>query len=133
MRKGKLVEQGSHEELLQIQDGVYHGLVYAQALAMDEDDEKADSVVLHKEKTVEAITDRRSESVDSRPTSREEPQWKEKGFLASGGLMIAEQRNHVIPYLVALLGILGAGAVYPIQAYVFAVRTFLENLEYSAN
>lgn len=128
MRKGKLVEQGSHEELLQIEDGVYHGLVYAQNLEMEAEDDGADGAGLQKEDTVEAKRSGSSEFMENRPSSSEEPQWKDKGFLASGGLMISEQRNHVVPYLVAFVGILGAGAVYPIQAYVFAVRTFLQRL-----
>lgn len=124
MRQGKLVEQGSHEELLRIENGVYHGLVYAQNLATEADADESDGLALNKEQTAEAGIAETVDSSEERPSSSEEPKWKNKGFLSSGGRMIAEQRHHVIPYLFAFLGILGAGAVYPIQAYVFAVCIF---------
>lgn len=119
MRQGRLVEQGNHEELLRIEGGVYHGLVYAQNLAVEADEEDLDGVALQKTKTAES---EKSEIVTSEEPSlsSEDPEWKDKSFLASGGRMIAEQRHHVILYSFAFLGILGAGAVYPIQAYIFA-------------
>ncbi|KAF1976540.1 P-loop containing nucleoside triphosphate hydrolase protein [Bimuria novae-zelandiae CBS 107.79] len=120
MRQGKLVEQGSHEELLRIEDGVYHGLVYAQNLAMDAEMEEIEGAALKKIKSVQSEKSQIVETAESPSTSSEDLQWKDKGFLASGGLMIAEQRHHIVLYVFAFMGILGAGAVYPIQAYVFA-------------
>ncbi|KAL1607999.1 ABC-type transporter tr06 [Paraconiothyrium brasiliense] len=120
MRQGKLVEQGSHEELLQIENGVYHGLVYAQELAMEADEEELEGAALTKTKTAETEKSDMVEAEEERPSSKEEPEWKDKSFLGSGGRMIMEQRHHTILYLFALMGILTAGAVYPVQAYVFA-------------
>lgn len=119
MRQGQLVEQGSHEELLRLEDGVYHGLVYAQNLAM-EDGEELEEVALRRTKTAETEKSEVVSAEEERPSSKEEPEWKDKGFMATGGRMILEQRHHTTLYLFAFLGILCAGAVYPIQAYVFA-------------
>ncbi|KAJ4353573.1 ABC-type transporter tr06 [Didymosphaeria variabile] len=120
MRQGQLVEQGSHEELLKIENGVYYGLVYAQNLAMEADEEEFEEKALAKTKTTETEKSEIVEAEEERPSSKEQPEWKDKSFLGSGGRMIAEQRHHTILYLLAFLGILCAGAVYPIQAYVFA-------------
>ena len=127
MRQGALVEQGSHEELLQIDGGVYHGLVYAQELAMETDEDGLSAVDLQKTKTTETVKDDVIESEENRPPLNDDLEWKNKSFLASGGRMIAEQRHHSVLYFFAFLGILGAGAVYPIQAYVFAVCMIWRN------
>ncbi|KAL5423339.1 ABC-type transporter tr06 [Paraphaeosphaeria minitans] len=119
MRQGKIVEQGSHDELVQVEDGVYHGLVYAQNLAM-EADEGLEDAPLRKSKTAESEKSDMVETEEDRPSSKEEPEWTDKNFMSTGGRMILEQRHHTILYLLAFMGILGAGAVYPIQAYVFA-------------
>ncbi|KAK7184542.1 ABC transporter transmembrane region [Paraphaeosphaeria sporulosa] len=119
MRQGKLVEQGSHDELVKIEDGVYHSLVYAQNLAMEADEELADAP-LRKSKTAETEKSDIVETEEDRPASKDEPEWTDKSFMSTGGRMILEQRHHTVLYLLAFVGILGAGAVYPIQAYVFA-------------
>ncbi|KAF2451027.1 leptomycin B resistance protein pmd1 [Karstenula rhodostoma CBS 690.94] len=120
MRQGKLVEQGTHDELVEIEDGVYHGLVYAQSLAMEADEEELEGAPLRKATTAETEKSEIVETEDERPASKDEPERTDKSFLSSGGRMILEQRHHTILYLFTFVGILGAGAVYPIQAYVFA-------------
>src|SRR5436305_1515026 len=46
LRQGKLVEEGGHEALLQNKDGVYHGLVHAQELAMSHAEDDDDGLTL---------------------------------------------------------------------------------------
>ncbi|KAF5844304.1 hypothetical protein GGP41_004490 [Bipolaris sorokiniana] len=46
--------------------------------------------------------------------------YKKQGLLRSFGRLLYEQRYHWILYSVAILGILASGAVYPLQAYIFA-------------
>ncbi|PZC87717.1 MdlB, ABC-type multidrug transport system, ATPase and permease component, partial [Pyrenophora tritici-repentis] len=50
LRQGKLVEQGTHEDLLKIDAGVYYGLVHAQEIAMEAEHTDDDNV-LEKVKT----------------------------------------------------------------------------------
>lgn len=38
----------------------------------------------------------------------------------SFGRLLVEQRHHWFLYTISILGVLGAGAVYPLQAYIFA-------------
>ncbi|KAF2713122.1 P-loop containing nucleoside triphosphate hydrolase protein [Pleomassaria siparia CBS 279.74] len=119
LRKGKLVEQGSHEELLKNEDGVYYGLVNAQELTMEAEEEAEKDIVLSKTKTNGTEhSDVTHEHEDHVAT--EEAGYKQQGLLMSFGRLIVEQRSHWALYSIAILGILCAGAVYPIQAYIFA-------------
>ncbi len=58
-------------------------------------------------------------SGDGRATE-DEVIWKPKSFINSFGLLLAEQKRNWPWYLLLCLGCAGAGAGYPIQAYLFA-------------
>jgi ABC-type multidrug transport system fused ATPase/permease subunit len=129
LRQGKVVEEGTHEELLRDQDGLYHGLVNAQALVMGQDK-------LHKEETlgIELVaepsrqTDRAAKSDAVLPSTAthlaeiddKEKQYKRKSFFTSFGRLVYEQRTHWLLYSMVITGAMGAGVVYPLQAYIFA-------------
>lgn len=73
---------------------------------------------------VERVKSNENEKVEeSKPeihAPEDNPTYKEKGLMRSFGRLVAEQRQHWFLYTMATLGILGGGAVYPIQAYIFA-------------
>jgi ABC-type multidrug transport system fused ATPase/permease subunit len=120
LRQGKLVEEGSHEDLLKIENGVYHGLVHAQELALAAEEESEDpDVGIHKVKTAETERSSKSHKYEENK-SAEDSEYKNRGLLNSFGRLIVEQRHHWILYTLTIIGILGAGAVYPLQAYLFA-------------
>ena len=120
VRKGKLVEQGTHEELVKIETGVYHGLVHAQELTM----EGGDTQITPEDAVVEESKVTDSQEADGKEEKNEiakvNPEYKEKGLLRSFGRLLKEQRSHWVLYSIAGIGILTAGAIYPIQAYIFA-------------
>lgn len=119
LRKGKLIEQGTHDELLAIEAGVYHGLVTAQNLAVEaEEGDSIDGSALKKATTTNTEKDEIFDSASH--TSNEDPDYKPVGLFNSFGRLMYEQRHHWVLYSFAIFGILGAGALYPIQAYVFA-------------
>jgi ATP-binding cassette subfamily B (MDR/TAP) protein 1 len=118
MRQGQLVEQGTHDELLDIEAGVYRGLVIAQNLAMDADSDGVESAPLEKIST--ADDDKTSLRSSASHVSAADPAYVPVGLFNSFGRLIFEQRHHWILYSIAIIGILGAGAVYPLQAFVFA-------------
>ncbi|KAF2429412.1 P-loop containing nucleoside triphosphate hydrolase protein [Tothia fuscella] len=133
LRKGKLVEQGTHEELLQYEDGIYHGLVRAQSLSMGHEELDDDAIVLDDEGTKDPEKVSKDEETSIRPVSvtsasdaPPDVKYKDKGFFESFGLIIREQRSHWLLYCVVIIGAIGGGAVYPIQAYLFAkiIETF---------
>ncbi|KAF2279224.1 P-loop containing nucleoside triphosphate hydrolase protein [Westerdykella ornata] len=118
LRNGRLVEEGTHEELVDIEDGVYHGLVKSQKLALEAEEEAGDEPEIHKTKTRES--EQSTEHTGEQHLVAEDPEYKNRGLLNSFGRLIVEQRRHKILYTLAILGILGAGAVYPLQAWIFS-------------
>ncbi|KAL6704937.1 ABC-type transporter tr06 [Coniothyrium glycines] len=127
LRQGKLVEQGTHNELLQNDLGVYYGLVHAQELTAEAERDLEEDLSIGKVATAEDRQiyeqDRKSE------TSEINIEYKNKGLVNSFGRLLAEQRHHWMLYSIAIFGVCGAGAVYPLQAYIFGnvmnVFTFL--------
>jgi ATP-binding cassette subfamily B (MDR/TAP) protein 1 len=100
LRTGVVVEEGTHNELLQNPEGVYSGLVRAQTLEMGNDDfeegiqqDELDQIneeeKLHRTKTAEK--------------EDEEKQWKERGVFRSFGFLMWEQRIRWFLYVLILL------------------------------
>ncbi|KAH7071899.1 leptomycin B resistance protein pmd1 [Paraphoma chrysanthemicola] len=118
LRKGQLAEQGTHDELVKLELGVYRGLVTAQDLALEAEGEDGADMTLQKTDT--ADTKHSIEHEPVRQTLLEDPEYKPTGIVNTFGRLMYEQRHHWVLYSVAIVGILGSGAVYPIQAYVFA-------------
>jgi ATP-binding cassette subfamily B (MDR/TAP) protein 1 len=118
MRQGKLVEQGTHDELLEIETGVYRGLVTAQSLAIEAAEEDIEDAPLKKIPTTNS-TNTHTQEITSH-TSPEDPEYKPRGLVNSFGRLLYEQRHHWILYTIAIIGILGAGATSPLQAWLFA-------------
>jgi ATP-binding cassette subfamily B (MDR/TAP) protein 1 len=113
MRKGKLVEQGSHEDLLANEDGIYYGLINAQKLTTEtaaDSDGLLEDKSLAKVRTSEtAKSDTPDSTSHASSTEEEEAEYKDKSFLQSGGKLIYEQRHHWLLYCFAGIGMLGAG------------------------
>jgi ABC-type multidrug transport system fused ATPase/permease subunit len=120
LRKGKLVEEGTHEELVNIETGVYRGLVHAQELTMESDDIQStpDDSTIDESKAADFQEAEVQE--EKNEIAKINPEYKERGLLRSFGLFLVEQRSHWFLYSVAALGILTAGVIYPVQAYIFA-------------
>lgn len=122
LRQGKLVEEGSHEQLLTNEDGVYYGLVNAQELSMFKEEEQDDGISLKPTKTNATehseVTQHGPSGVT--PDVDEETEYKYHGIVRSFGRLLYEQRSRWISYSLTVFGAMGAGAVYPLQAYTFA-------------
>ncbi|KAI1568196.1 MdlB ABC-type multidrug transport system ATPase and permease component [Pyrenophora tritici-repentis] len=118
LRQGKLVEQGTHEDLLKIDAGVYYGLVHAQEIAMEAEHTDDDNVLEKVKTTRSEVIEKHT--VSSHTSESAEPEYKQQGLLRSFGRLIYEQRQHWILYALAIAGILASGAVFPLQAWIFA-------------
>lgn len=102
LSKGKLIEQGTHEELLEDENGVYHGLVYAQQLTLGD----AEDLELQKAST-QGSTSAGGVSEGAMAEKEEEstePTYKTKGLLQSFGLLVVEQRKHFVWFILTLMG-----------------------------
>ncbi|KAL2404594.1 ABC multidrug transporter E [Exophiala dermatitidis] len=117
MREGCKVEEGTHQQLLSMPDGLYASLVRAQQLEAEsapDTVENEDEVYfdnLERKETTGSL----KEKPDG-PTST----YKAKGFFRSFGRFIYEQRRQWVLYLFVLAGAAGAGASFSIQSYIFA-------------
>lgn len=120
LRQGKLVEEGTHDELLQLEAGVYRGLVYAQELTVESEDAHhiSDEAQLEQVNTADA-KQATAEETESH-TTIDDPEYKERGLLLSFGRLLYEQRGQWLLYSISTVGILMAGAIYPLQAFIFA-------------
>jgi ATP-binding cassette subfamily B (MDR/TAP) protein 1 len=104
LRDGKLAEEGTHEQLLEIPEGVYSGFVKAQAVEMGEETFE-DDISEEMDQVAEADKD----SKNSSEVTEERPDFKQGGFIGSFGLLLFEQRSRWIMYTLTLLGAMGGG------------------------
>ncbi|KAI1161374.1 multidrug resistance protein [Nemania serpens] len=120
LKKGKVVEKGNHESLLQNETGVYYGLVHAQQLSLGEPAEASDSEGAEEEH-IDAILSREKSAAVSNIADEPKPEsWEERGLFGSFGKLLYEQRSRFPVYAVILIAAAGAGSGSPIQAWLFA-------------
>jgi ATP-binding cassette, subfamily B (MDR/TAP), member 1 len=118
LKKGNVIEEGTHESLLENEDGAYWALVNAQKLIMGETfaDE---SDLIESSKTDDLIPTMSSISEEAK-TTEETTSWKRKGFFNSFGRLLYEQSVQWPFYTLLLIGCIGAASAYPLQAWLFA-------------
>ena len=116
--KGKVVEQGTHDELLSRSDGAYFRLVSAQHLSGTTIDgiENSAPVSGKLETKVSDTEDEMAEEESKEPWNK----YRRRGVFGSFGLMLFEQRAY-FPWLVTvLIGTLATGVSMPLQSYLMA-------------
>ena len=128
LKEGVTVEEGTHDELVTREDGVYANLVLAQHLELGgtenehaealEQATKADAgdLVLEKTKSKASKLGDAEETSSTSVTAG----YKPRGFFDSVGRFLYEQRKHRLIYSLILLGSLGGGAAFATQAYLFS-------------
>lgn len=130
MRQGELVEEGTHDHLLENEDGVYFGLVRAQAIAMGAESLTDDTIVLDEE--IPEQVEKKSKVIDAtiqsitRASGEVERGYKDTGFIRSFGRLIYEQRSHWILYsLIVLSSAAGGGKFYspPCRTVLLTIST----------
>jgi ATP-binding cassette subfamily B (MDR/TAP) protein 1 len=109
LRAGLVAEEGTHAQLLENPDGVYSGLVRAQALEMG-DDKPEDIEQQDEEEQLRRVrTEDAEKSKDKALDDFIEPGWKERGVLRSFGTLVVEQRHRWFLYIVLVSACAGAG------------------------
>lgn len=117
LRKGKAIQQGTHEELIAQKGGAYWNLATAQQLAMGSD-ERTDELVIasdaepfpEKKSMVTIATDNtlvETTTISSRDDA-DKPAEPE-GFWTSFAVLLREQNHRWKWYLVLLLSAIGGG------------------------
>lgn len=126
MSKGKLMEQGTHEELLKSEGGVYSGLVRAQKLALDDDGDETDAPEEKEKENLHAILSREKSAmaaagvVEGLDETDVESTWKNRGLIGSFGRLLWELRSRFPFYMIIIFFAAIVGASIPIQAYLYA-------------
>lgn len=108
MQDGAAVEQGTHDELLLIEDGIYHGLVVSQRIEHLEQQETS---------LDEAADDSTEVELSAESYKQEDEKdagaYKNQGLFGSLGRLVYEQRTHWPLYTFVLLAAAGAGCKFP--------------------
>ncbi|RDW67692.1 ABC transporter transmembrane region-containing protein [Coleophoma cylindrospora] len=113
LQKGRVIEQGSHESLLENENGAYWALVNAQKLSLGEG--FADESDL-----VEPLARQASTATLAVQEAEIETPYENKGLIRSFGLLLYEQKSQFPMYFVMLGACMTAGAGFPVQAFLFA-------------
>ncbi|KJZ79036.1 hypothetical protein HIM_01809 [Hirsutella minnesotensis 3608] len=119
LKKGKVVESGTHQELMMRDAGVYAALVNAQALSLGEPTDEAtdDSDGKDSESSPLDRKTSRSKSIASQEASTK-PE-KQKNLIASFGLLLYESKQHWWLLGLTVFFSACAGAAIPLQAWLF--------------
>lgn len=108
MQDGVAVEQGTHDELLLVEDGIYRGLVVSQRIEHLERQETELDEAADEPTEVEHF-DKSSEKEEEKDMDV----YKSRGFFGSLGRLIYEQRTHWMLYIAILVSAAGAGCECP--------------------
>ncbi|KAM3445984.1 hypothetical protein MY3296_010104 [Beauveria thailandica] len=130
LKRGRVVETGTHESLLGVDGGVYAGLVNAQSISLgeaadagegvqEEDEEKEEGD--EEEADATKLTNKESRGAEeAQVVAAEKKEEKNRGFFDSFGRFFYETRSHWHMMLLMMLAAACAGAAIPIQAWLFA-------------
>jgi ABC-type multidrug transport system fused ATPase/permease subunit len=120
LQKGRVVETGTHESLLENEAGVYAGLVRAQQLSLGEPTVDSDDEV-HEEEDMGAILSREKSAAKSETDSTvKKAAGKQKGFLGSIVKLMLEQKSRWPWYISTIIAAAGCGSAVPLVAFLFA-------------
>jgi ABC-type multidrug transport system ATPase subunit len=109
LRGGVIIEEGTHEELLGMEDGLYRGLVNAQKLEFAAEEDAGPMEVTE---ALEEELDHSTTVMSKQPEDVQEEKVKSRGFFQSTGVFIYEARSHWFLCLTAILGAMGAACKF---------------------
>jgi ATP-binding cassette subfamily B (MDR/TAP) protein 1 len=91
LRKGKVVEEGSHDSLLLNKSGAYWALVNAQQLSMDDKLPEEEDVI--RDASLEMVQREMSAPTETALSTGKESVYKPKSLIRSFGLLLFEQKR----------------------------------------
>lgn len=124
LKKGKVVESGTHESLIAMEEGVYAALVNAQSLSLGDPAEASDEETAEKV-DIDALTREKSraQSEGGEVEAEIEAQGitdKQRGLFKSFGRLLFESKDYWWLMGLTIFFAACAGAATPIQAWLFA-------------
>ncbi|KAK5941901.1 hypothetical protein PMZ80_005852 [Knufia obscura] len=138
LRHGTKVEEGTHDQLLSVSNGVYSGLVRAQMIEEDRpmpEASQAEGELMVAERTLSYNSERLGRSATANATIDDVAEaegkasggsYTKKGIFKTVGLLLYEQRPRWPFYNLVLLAAMACGAAYALQSWFFGqlVQTF---------
>uniref|UniRef100_A0A8H7TLM0 ABC transporter n=1 Tax=Bionectria ochroleuca TaxID=29856 RepID=A0A8H7TLM0_BIOOC len=123
LKRGQAVEEGTHQELLSNEGGVYSALVRAQALLGSGEGEDESLLTEPKiapgEKT-DNLPRKALHTVQVKTSQRSNPIQRNRGFVYSLALMLSEQRAQWLNMTNLVISAMAVAAGTPLQAWLFA-------------
>ncbi|OQV00428.1 hypothetical protein CLAIMM_05922 [Cladophialophora immunda] len=116
MRDGRKMEEGTHNDLLAIPDGIYAGLVHAQQLEAETAPPTNEAVEASEMEHLE----RQDTAVSANQDEETKTTYKNRGFIMSVGRILYEQQGYWVFYVLIVLAAMGAGSAFSLQSYIFA-------------
>lgn len=112
LKKGKVVQQGTHAELLADPEGAYWALANAQHLSLGKEENKEmEWISFDSENRKTLVLDKFDVEIEA-DSLAEEPDYEKRGFFGSFGSLMLEQRRHWPWYVLMLLASFGAGGKF---------------------
>ncbi|KAK0644568.1 P-loop containing nucleoside triphosphate hydrolase protein [Cercophora newfieldiana] len=130
LQKGKLVQQGTHDQLMAQEGGAYWTLATAQQLVPEAEETAEETMrfseaeIAEKKSMATIGTETTFVETATSGSKAEEPK-KPRGFWGSFWLLLSEQMWLRKWYLLLLVSAICGGASQPIQAYLFATELTL--------
>ncbi|KAH8675568.1 P-loop containing nucleoside triphosphate hydrolase protein [Xylariales sp. PMI_506] len=119
LQKGRVIEQGTHEGLLQDNTGVYYGLVHAQQLSLGDAADTSDSEGPEEEDLGTSMSRVKSAIISDEGFMEEQLGLKSRGLVGSFGKLLWEQRSRFASYTFTIIFSACTAAGSPLQAYLF--------------
>lgn len=114
LQKGRLVETGTHDSLLQNPEGVYYGLVHAQQLSLGATLEQGEEDAERDEDMGKILSREKSAAKSDGGNSGAGPEAKNRNIVASFGKLLYEQRSRFPSYaLTVFFAMVCAGKFLP--------------------
>ncbi|KAF3017156.1 hypothetical protein E8E14_011158 [Neopestalotiopsis sp. 37M] len=120
LQKGRVVERGTHESLLQNEKGAYYGLVHAQQLSLGEPTEASDAEAPEEEDLGAILSREKSAAVSDHNDVVQKTTYKRRGLINSFGRLLYEQRDRFPSYGLIIFFSMCTAVAFPLQAYLFA-------------
>ncbi|KAK7756795.1 hypothetical protein SLS62_001238 [Diatrype stigma] len=120
LKKGRVIEQGTHDTLLENEAGVYYGLVHAQQLALGEPNDTPDPDSLEEDDAGAALSQEKSAALSDTIATSQAAKWVNRGVVGSFGRLLYEQKSSYPLYIMIVAFATITAASSPMQAYLFS-------------
>ncbi|OAA43168.1 MDR efflux pump ABC3 [Metarhizium rileyi] len=119
LKKGQVVESGTHEGLIAMENGVYAGLVNAQALSLGAENE-ATQETPDNDGSGSTLEREKSKAASEHVATAEAKLEKQRNLIRSFGRFFYESKQHWYLMCLTVFFAACAGSAIPLQAYMFA-------------